>query len=940
MNDNIVIQGAREANLKNINLTLPKNQLIVFSGVSGSGKSSLAFDTIYAEGQRRYIESLSSYARQFLGGLKKPDVDAIDGLSPSIAIDQKTTSNNPRSTVGTVTEIYDYFRLLFARVGTPTCPEHHIPIIGITVDKMVENIFEKENESVVIYAPIAKNKKGTFKDDFANLLKDGYFKIRLNGQEVLLEEVNELDKNQKHNIDVFIDKVKVTLENKSRLYEALETAIKLGNNLVTIKFGNGNEEIMSSTHSCPICGFSIGKIEPPLFSFNSPIGACSRCNGLGVIKEVDPNLLIKEPHLSINQGAVSYFKNTIHSENIEWQEFELLCKLYNISLDTPVNQLSDYQRKILLNGSDKPFKYTITTRSGNMMHRHNYIEGPKTRIERLYNETSSEMMRDIFQYYITDADCDVCKGKRLSKEALSVKIADYNIYELCTLPLNKLLTTINNLPLTQNEENIAKLILKEIKDRLNFLINVGLEYLTLARSSLSLSGGESQRIRLATQIGSKLSGVLYVLDEPSIGLHQKDNARLLESLKTMRDLGNTLIVVEHDEETILAADYIVDIGPGAGIHGGEVVALGTPKEIMDNPNSLTGQYISHKLEIPIPTTRNKGNGKFINILGANANNLKNIDVAIPLGCLVCVSGVSGSGKSSLVEEILRKTIAKTLYNSKVKPGEVKEIQGLENIDKLVFVDQDPIGRTPRSNPATYTGIFDFIRDLFANSPDAKTRGYDKGRFSFNVRGGRCEKCQGDGVIRVPMNFLPDVYVTCEECGGKRYNSETLQIYYKNKNIYDVLESTVEESLEFFKNVPYIKRKIQILYDVGLGYIKLGQPATTLSGGESQRVKLAFELQKKPTGKSLFILDEPTTGLHTYDVSKLVTIFSRLVGNGDTVLVIEHNLDILKVADYIIDLGRDGGEKGGEIIALGTPEEIAKNKNSYTGQYLLKILKGK
>lgn len=939
MNEKIIIRGARENNLKNINVELPRNSFIVMTGLSGSGKSTLAFDTIYAEGQRRYVESLSAYARQFMGGMEKPDVDYIEGLSPAIAIDQKTTNNNPRSTVGTITEIYDYFRLMFARIGEPYCPTHNIPIQAQTITQMVEKIYEFEDETkIYIIAPLTRQKKGTHKDILDKALKNGFIRVRLNGEIKFIEEIDDLDKNKKYDIDLIVDRLKKNEEVRSRIYDSLETALKWGEGMVIVSIEEQEEFLFSANHACPYCGFSMPKLEPRLFSFNSPIGACTTCFGLGVKKEVDIDLLIPDKKMSIIDGAIVYFKNTVGGENIEWQEFEYLCHNYKIDIEKPFEELTDYEKNIVLNGSDRVFKYVIESRSGNKMHRNGYIQGIKTKIERLFMETTSEMMRAWYGTFMSDSICPDCQGKRLSIQALAVKVDQKNIHEYTTLSIRQLLMEIKNLNLTNQQKEISRLIVKEIIDRLSFLKDVGLEYLTLSRNAGTLSGGEAQRIRLATQIGSHLTGVLYVLDEPSIGLHQRDNSKLINSLKAMRDLGNTLIVVEHDEETMMAADYIVDIGPGAGIHGGEVVAAGSPTAIMANEDSITGKYLSGKLSIPIPKVRREGNGKFIQIINAQANNLKGINIDIPLGCLVVVTGVSGSGKSSLVEEILAKNILKNLGNTKVKPGKVERIIGLDYIDKLIEVNQNPIGRTPRSNPATYTGVFDLIRDIFAATPEAKMRGYDKGRFSFNVRGGRCEKCQGDGVIRVPMHFLPDVYVPCEECHGKRYNEETLQVTYKGKNIFDLLETTIEDASKFFENIPQVKRKLQTLVDVGLGYITLGQSAVTLSGGEAQRVKLADELQKRSTGQTLYILDEPTTGLHSHDVKKLIDVINRLVENGDSVVIIEHNLDIIKVADYIIDIGPEGGDYGGEIIAIGAPEVVSKNPASFTGQYLKKILR--
>lgn len=942
MHDEIIIKGARENNLKNINIKLPRNKLIVLTGLSGSGKSTLAFDTIYAEGQRRYVESLSSYARQFMGGMEKPDVDSIEGLSPAIAIDQKTTSNNPRSTVGTVTEIYDYFRLLYARIGVPYCPNHNIPILSQTVSQMVDKIYEfEEGKAIYIISPYARGKKGTFKDLFDKLLKNGFIRVRINNEIKLIEEIEELDKNKKYDIDIVVDRLKISEDKRSRIYGSLETALKWGNGMVLV-VPNGVEEILfSENYSCPHCGFSVGALEPRLFSFNAPLGACPDCAGIGAKKVVDVELLVPNKDLSLNQAAITYYKNIVGSENLEWKEFVYLCNYYKIDMDKPYKELTPLEQNIVLNGSLEPLRFSLESRSGNTVNRLRFIEGAKTHIERMYLETVSEFMRTYYATFMRELECPTCKGKRLNERALSVRIQGLNIYEMTAMPISKILDLMKNgLTLTPTQAEISKLIRKEIIERLSFLNDVGLNYLTLSRSAGTLSGGESQRIRLATQIGSHLMGVLYILDEPSIGLHQRDNEKLINTLKQMRDLGNTLIVVEHDEDTMRAADHLVDIGPGAGVHGGEIVAQGTPEEVMKVEESITGKYLAHKLKIEVPKTRRKGNGKFIEIKNATTNNLKNVDAKIPLGCLTLVTGVSGSGKSSLIEDTLANGIKYMFGSRKVVPGKCDEIKGIENIDKLIEVDQDPIGRTPRSNPATYTGVFDLIRDIFALTPEAKARGYSKGRFSFNVKGGRCERCQGDGVIRVPMHFLPDVYVPCEECRGKRYNEETLQVTYKGKNIYEILDMTIEDAVHFFENIPQIKRKIQTLYDVGLGYIKLGQTAVTLSGGEAQRVKLANELQRKSTGKTLYILDEPTTGLHIHDVKKLIEVINRLVENGDTVIIIEHNLDMIKVADYIIDIGPEGGDEGGRIVAQGTPEEIAANPSSYTGHFLKKVLNDK
>ena len=935
----IIIKGARVNNLKNIDLKIPRGKLVIMTGLSGSGKTSLAFDTIYAEGQRRYVESLSSYARQFLGGVEKPDVDRIDGLSPAIAIDQKTTSNNPRSTVGTVTEIYDYLRLLYARVGVAYCPEHHIPIQSQTIKQMCDAIDEyEEGARLQILAPIVKNKKGTHKDLFASLQKDGYVRVRVDGEVHLLEEELTLDKNKRHTIEVVVDRIIKRDDYRSRLADSLEASCKLADGEVVVQnLATKEEQLFSQNHACRICGFSVPKLEPRLFSFNSPLGACPTCNGLGITNEVDIDLLIPDMNLSINQGGIRFFKTSVGTDRIEWQRFLKLCEAYHIDLDKPLKDFTKKEMQVILIGSDRPISYEIVSSSGNVSKTTRPIEGVKTLIERRYMETSSNWSKEWYASFMREHTCPTCQGKRLNNQVLCVEVGGLNIAQLTDLSIDDAIVFFNELKLTETQQQIAELILKEIRDRLGFLQNVGLGYLTLSRKAGGLSGGEAQRIRLATQIGSHLTGVLYVLDEPSIGLHQRDNDKLIQTLKSIRDLGNSVLVVEHDEDTMRASDYIVDIGPGAGVHGGQVVAQGTPEEVAQDEHSITGQYLSGRKHIPVPASRRKGNGLFLEVRGAKEHNLKNINVKIPLGTLTIVTGVSGSGKSTLVNEILYKAIAKEVYHSKENPGLHKEIRGLENIDKVVHVSQDPIGRTPRSNPATYTGVFDDIRDLFASTKEAKIRGYDKGRFSFNVKGGRCEACQGDGVKRISMHFLPDVFVPCEECHGRRYNEETLQVTYKGKNIYDVLEMTVEESLGFFENLPRIYNKVKTIYDVGLGYVKLGQSATTLSGGEAQRVKLASELQKKATGKTVYILDEPTTGLHTHDVATLIKVLQRIVDNGDTVLVIEHNLDMIKVADYIIDLGPEGGDGGGQIVVAGTPEKVAKNEKSYTGQFLKKIL---
>ena len=934
--DWIVIKGARENNLKHIDVNVPRDKFVIMTGVSGSGKTSLAFDTIYAEGQRRYVESLSAYARQFLGNSEKPEVDSIEGLSPAISIDQKTTSNNPRSTVGTVTEIYDYLRLLYARIGVPYCPTHHEPITSQTVKQMIDRIMELPDRTrMVILAPIVKGKKGTHKDLLATLTREGYVRVRIDGEVRILEEVEALEKNKKHDIDVVVDRI-VKSDDRSRLHDSLESALKLSDGLAIVAYGE-EEILFSSNYACKYCGFSIPKLEPKLFSFNAPFGACPECKGLGFTQKVDIDYLIPDRSKSIAQGGIVYYKNIVNTENLEWQRFAALLAHYHVSVDTPIEQIDPHALEMLLYGSDEPIAYTLYSRSGNVTKKREFIEGVVTHIERRYMETTSSMSREWLGTFMAEMPCPTCGGKRLNEQALSVYVGGKNIYEWTTMSVKEAAVFMEELQLSRQQEEIARLIVKEIKDRLGFLNNVGLGYLTLDRIAGSLSGGEAQRIRLATQIGSHLSGVLYVLDEPSIGLHQRDNDRLIDTLKGMRDLGNSLIVVEHDEDTMRASDYIIDIGPGAGIHGGEVVAAGTPQEVMADERSITGAYLSGRMKIEVPKVRRKGNGHKLRIVKAACNNLKNVTVDFPLGTFICVSGVSGSGKSSLVNEILTKGIQHALGRVRIKPGKHKEIKGIEYIDKIINIDQDPIGRTPRSNPATYTGVFDDIRELYAQTPEARLRGYDRGRFSFNVKGGRCEACQGDGILRISMHFLPDVYVPCEECGGKRYNEETLQVTYKGKNIYDVLEMSVEEAIDFFASVPRIRHKLETLRDVGLGYVKLGQSATTLSGGEAQRVKLASELQRKATGKTLFVLDEPTTGLHTHDVKKLLEVLQRIVDNGDTVIVIEHNLDVLKSADHLIDLGPEGGDEGGTIVAIGTPEQVAANEQSYTGRYLKRLL---
>ena len=934
--DKIIIKGARENNLKNIDLELPKNKFIVMTGVSGSGKSSLAFDTIYAEGERRYIESLSAYARQFLGGSEKPDIDSIEGLSPAIAIDQKTTNKNPRSTVGTVTEIYDYLRLLYARVGVPYCPVHNKPITSQSIEEMTNQIMNlEENSKIRVLSPVVYGEKGTQADLFDKLRKDGYIRVVVDDEDYDLSENIELDKNKKHTIYVVVDRLIIKDGIRSRLYESIENASKLSKGKVCIDYVGHEMIVMSEAYACPDCDFSLPELEPRMFSFNAPYGSCPECKGLGIKQKIDPDLIVSDYNLSVYEGAIIPLNS--EDSNIFFTQLEACAKKYNIDLSKKLKDLKKSELDIIFYGSKDEIDVKYIAKNGNVRYAKEKYEGIITNLERRYIETKSDWIRNWIEQFMTELECPKCHGARLDDSVLSVKINKKNIYELTCLSIDELKTFLENLKLSKEKEEIARLLIKEILSRLTFLVNVGLDYLTLARSAYTLSGGEAQRIRLATQIGSRLTGVLYVLDEPSIGLHQRDNQRLINSMLEMRDLGNTLIVVEHDTDTMLACDYLVDIGPGAGIHGGNIVAQGTPQEVMKNENSITGAYLSGKRKIEVPKTRRKGNGLYLEIKGASENNLKNVNVKFPLGKFICITGVSGSGKSSLINEILYKAVYSNIYKSKIKPGKFKKILGLENIDKVIDISQAPIGRTPRSNPATYTGVFDDIRDVFTETKEAKIRGYDKGRFSFNVKGGRCEACWGDGVKKIEMHFLPDVYVPCEVCGGTRYNRETLEIKYKGKSIYDVLEMRVEEALEFFENIPKVKNKLQMLMDVGLSYVKLGQSAPTLSGGEAGRVKLAKELQKKATGKSLFILDEPTTGLHSEDIKKLLVILNRIVDNGDTVIVIEHNLDVIKVADHIIDLGPEGGEKGGTIVAQGTPEEIAQVKESYTGQFLKKML---
>ena len=940
MNDKIVIKGAKEHNLKNINIEIPRDKLVVITGLSGSGKSSLAFDTLYAEGQRRYVESLSSYARQFLGIMEKPAVESIEGLSPAISIDQKTTSKNPRSTVGTVTEIYDYIRLLYARIGTPYCPNCGIKIEKQSIDQIVDNIIALEaGTRIQVLAPVIRSKKGEFTKQLEEYQKEGFVRARIDGQVYELSDDIDLDRKKKHEIELVVDRLVIKEDIRSRLTESVETALKHADNLVLIDIVGQKPVLYSTNYACPHCGFSFPELSPRMFSFNNPFGACPECSGIGYLMKMDPDLIIPDKNKTLYDGVKAFGSSVMkRADTMARMYFESIGRHYGVDISVPIKKLpKDFLDKILYGTGNEVIDFEFESSAG----RRNFstpFEGVLPTLDRRHNETKSQGMRDFYEMYMSNSECPACKGARLKPEILSIKIGDKNINDLTDMSIRKIKDFLNNLELTKTQAMIADMILKEIDKRLQFLIDVGLEYLTLSRSAGTLSGGEAQRIRLATQIGSGLTGVLYILDEPSIGLHQRDNDKLLATLKKLRDLGNTLIVVEHDEDTMYAADQIIDIGPGAGSHGGNVMAQGTAEEVKLVENSVTGQYLSGRKRIPVPKKRRKMvKGKVIEVQGATENNLKNISVKFPLGLFTCITGVSGSGKSTLVNEVLYKTVAKELNGASEKPGKCKGIKGLEQIDKIINIDQSPIGRTPRSNPATYTGVFDLIRDIFAGTNEAKLRGYQKGRFSFNVAGGRCESCNGDGVHKIEMHFLPDVFVPCEVCKGKRYNHETLEVKYKGKSIADVLDMTVEEALEFFDKIPKIKQKLQTLYDVGLSYIKLGQPSTTLSGGEAQRVKLATELSKRATGKTLYILDEPTTGLHIADVHKLVDILQRLVDTGNTILVIEHNLDLIKTCDYIVDLGPEGGDNGGEVIAVGTPEQICKNDRSYTGKFLKKYL---
>lgn len=935
--NNIVVKGARSHNLKNIDVTIPRDKLVVLTGLSGSGKSSLAFDTIYAEGQRRYVESLSAYARQFLGQMDKPDVDAIEGLSPAISIDQKTTSRNPRSTVGTVTEIYDYLRLLYARIGRPVCPKHGVEISSQTIQQMVDRMLTyPERTKMQILAPIVSGRKGEHVKILEDIKKQGYVRVRIDGEMREVAEEIELEKNKKHNIEVVIDRIVIKEGVETRIADSLETALNLAGGRVMVDVIGEEELLFSQHHACPQCGFSIGELEPRMFSFNSPFGACPTCDGLGTKLEVDLELVIPDWSKSLKAHALAPWEPT--SSQYYPQLLQSVCEHYSIDMDVPIEKVPKHLlEKVLFGSGDEKIYFRYENEFGQVRENEIHFEGVIHNLARRYRETSSDYIREQMEGYMAQHPCPTCKGNRLKKESLSVLINSHHIGDITSFSINEAKQFFETLDLTKKEQAIARLILREIDERLGFLVNVGLDYLSMSRSAGTLSGGEAQRIRLATQIGSSLMGVLYILDEPSIGLHQRDNNRLISTLEHMRDLGNTLIVVEHDEDTMFAADYIIDIGPGAGVHGGQITAEGTPEEIMNNEMSLTGQYLSGKKFISLPVERRKPDGRWIEIKGAKENNLKNVSVRLPLGIFVAVTGVSGSGKSTLINEVLYKSLAQKLNRAKDKPGQHKSIEGLDHIDKVIDIDQSPIGRTPRSNPATYTGVFDDIRDVFAMTNEAKVRGYKKGRFSFNVKGGRCEACRGDGIIKIEMHFLPDVYVPCEVCHGSRYNRETLDITYKGKTISDILEMTVEDGLEFFANIPKIKRKIQTIFDVGLGYMKLGQPATTLSGGEAQRVKLASELHRRSTGRTIYILDEPTTGLHVDDIDRLLKVLQRLVEQGDTVLVIEHNLDVIKTVDYIVDLGPEGGDKGGTIVATGTPEEVGEVQESYTGHYLKPIL---
>ena len=940
MNDNIVIKGAKVHNLKNINISIPKNKLIVITGLSGSGKSSLAFDTLYAEGQRRYVESLSSYARQFLGIMEKPDVESIEGLSPAISIDQKTTSKNPRSTVGTVTEIYDYIRLLYARIGVPYCPNCGKKIEKQTLDQIVDSVLNlDEGTKIQVLAPVIRGKKGEYTKLFQDLSKNGFVRVRVDGTVYELTDDIELTRTKKHDIDVIVDRLVIKEDIRNRLAESVEVAMKYANNLVKIDIPKVGEKLYSGNYACPDCEISFEELTPRMFSFNNPQGACPECTGIGYLMKMDEDLIIPDKNKTLYDGVKCFGASTMkRGDTMAKMYFESVGKHYGVDIiNKPIKKLPrEFLEKILYGTGDEEIDFEYTSIAGTRRFKSPF-EGVIPTLDRRYKDTKSSGMRAFYEMYMSNSPCRTCNGARLKKEVLSIKVGDKNINELTEMPINKIKDYLSNLNLSKKDRMIADLIFRELEQRLQFLMDVGLEYLTLSRSAGTLSGGEAQRIRLATQIGSGLTGVLYILDEPSIGLHQRDNDKLIQTLKKLRDLGNTLIVVEHDEDTMYAADQLIDIGPEAGVHGGQVIAQGTAEEVKLVSNSITGQYLSGRQKISIPKKRRKSNGKSIEIINAIENNLKNINVKIPLGVFNCVTGVSGSGKSTLVNEVLYKYLAREINGSNEKPGKCEKIKGIENIDKIINIDQSPIGRTPRSNPATYTGVFDMIRDVFAGTNEAKMRGYQKGRFSFNVPGGRCEACQGDGVVKIEMNFLPDIYVPCEVCNGKRYNRETLEVKYKGKNISDVLDMTIEEALEFFANLPRIKNKIQTLADVGLGYIKLGQPSTTLSGGEAQRVKLATELSKRPTGKTLYILDEPTTGLHIADVHRLVDILQRLVDTGNTILVIEHNLDLIKTADHIIDLGPEGGDDGGQVIGIGTPEQIIKNEKSYTGKFLKKYL---